>query len=584
MQITEIIHTDPGRGKYFCRKMFQNVFWMSSLSSMGLVAANIMDAVVVGRQMGASGLAAIGIVSPIYVLYNILGLGFAVGGSVSFSKQMGCGQEKEANTHFNQMMVVSLLIAFVLGILGNIFMNPLLRILGGSGVRSDVLRMCREYASLILWTFPIFMANFVLYEFVRCDDDQKVAAISHVVGCFADVGLNWILVVFMNLGVRGAAWATVIGQALSVSIFTLHFIGNRYSLHIQPVRIELKKIMESFKIGISVSSRYFFQCLYLIMVNNLLMKYAPDGNLYVAVFDVVMNVTYIGCFIYSAACETMSPLAATFYAEHNRENLIYLLKTAIGYGCIGSIGLGIILAAFAGPVAAMFGLENAISVAAIRAYCISISFTAYVEIAAGFYQAIEKPKAAGAITLLRNCVILLPVSLVIGRFFTEYFWFSLPIEEFITALAASYFIDKAMPKEEEGFFSYTLKNDRKDLQTLLGLIEEYLEKCEASMKQAYVVSMVVEEMCGVIIQQAFKNNEDEYIQITITPEQNDNISLVIRDSASSFNPFEMDSKEVQEDLLEMDSLSGLGILMIKKKAKEFYYRRYQGFNVTTVIV
>lgn len=65
------------------------------------------------------------------------------------------------------------------------------------------------------------------------------------------------------------------------------------------------------------------------MVNNLLMHFAPDGNLYVAVFDVVMNVTYIGCFIYTAACETMSPLASTFNAEHNRENLIELLKTAL---------------------------------------------------------------------------------------------------------------------------------------------------------------------------------------------------------------------------------------------------------------
>ena len=85
----------------------------------------------------------------------------------------------------------------------------------------------------------------------------------------------------------------------------------------------------------------------------------------------------------------MSPLASTFNAEHNRENLIELLKTALLYGCIGSILLGIVIAVFAGPVASMFGLNNAISVSAIRAYCISISFTAFVEISACFYQAIE---------------------------------------------------------------------------------------------------------------------------------------------------------------------------------------------------
>ena len=409
---------------------------MSCLSSIGLVAANIMDAVVVGRQMGAEGLAAIGIVSPIYVLYNILGIGFATGGSVTYSKQMGNGQKDEAVCHFNQILTVSILISLVLGISGNLLIHPLIRFLGGSAISSSVYEMCREYASLILWTFPIFMANFVLYEFVRCDDDQKISAISHVSGCLADVGLNWVLVVGMDMGVKGAAWATVIGQLISVGIFSGHFIGKKYNLKIQMAKPELKKIYHSFKIGISVSSRYFFQCLYLIMINNILMHYAPDGNLYVAVFDVVMNVTYIGCFLYSAACETMSPLAATFYAEHNQENLIYLLKTAIGYGGIGSIGLGGILVVFAGPVADLFGLENAISVMAIRAYCIGIAFTAFVEISACFYQAIEKPKVAGSITFLRNFVILFPISAFMGIFCTRYFWFSLPIEEIITALAA----------------------------------------------------------------------------------------------------------------------------------------------------
>lgn len=63
MQISNIINLQSGKGRFFCRKMFHKVFWMTNLASLGLVAANIMDAVVIGRQMGASGLAAIGMVS-----------------------------------------------------------------------------------------------------------------------------------------------------------------------------------------------------------------------------------------------------------------------------------------------------------------------------------------------------------------------------------------------------------------------------------------------------------------------------------------------------------------------------------------
>ena len=585
MQITKMINTSPGKGRFFCQKMFHKVFWMSGLASLGLVAANIMDAVVVGRQMGAAGLAAIGMVSPIYVLYNILGYGFSVGGSVTFSKLMGKGKDEQANSHFNQILLLSVLVSAVIGIAGNAFLTPLIHILGGAEASETVVIMCREYASLLLWTFPVFMLNFIFYEFTRCDDDQRIASISYVAGCLSDVGLNWLLVVGLNMGVRGAAWSTVIGQCVSVIILSTHFFNKKYHLHIHLVRIHLSETMHSLKIGLSTSSRYLFQCLYLIMVNNVLMRFAPDGNLYVAVFDVVMNVTYIGCFIYTAACETMSPLASTFNAEHNRENLLYLLKMAIGYGCIGSIFLGALIAVFAGPVASMFGLNNAISITAIRAYCIGIAFTAFVEISACFYQAIEKPKTAGTITLLRNLVILFPVSLIAGIYWTEYFWFSLPVVEILTAMIAAIVIFKALPENNPSVFSYTLTNDQKDVNQLLGQVETYMEEREAAIRQSYVVSMMVEELCTAIISQAFKNDPDEYIQITITPEQTGDIVLNIRDSAVSFNPFDMHTRRLDEASEENhDVLDAMGILMIKKKAKEFYYRRYQGFNVTTIIV
>lgn len=60
------------------------------------------------------------------------------------------------------------------------------------------------------------MINFVFYEFVRCDDDQRIASISYVIGCLSDVALNWILVVGLDIGVQGAAWQL---SSVSSSVF-----------------------------------------------------------------------------------------------------------------------------------------------------------------------------------------------------------------------------------------------------------------------------------------------------------------------------------------------------------------------------
>ena len=146
-------------------------------------------------------------------------------------------------------------------------------------------------------------------------------------------------------------------------------------------------------------------------------------------------------------------------------------------------------------------------------------------------------------------------------------------------------IFKAIPEEDDNVFSYTLTNDQKDVSRLLSQVEDYLEQSDSGIKQTYVISMVVEELCTAIIEHAFKNDPEEYIQLTITPEETGDIVVNIRDSAVSFNPFEMQTKRLNVDSAsDHAAIDAIGILMIKKKAKEFYYRRYQGFNVTTIIV
>ena len=97
------------------------------------------------------------------------------------------------------------------------------------------------------------------------------------------------------------------------------------------------------------------------------------------------------------------------------------------------------------------------------------------------------------------------------------------------------------------------------------------------------MTMVVEEICGAIVNNAFCDTEDIYLQITLIAYESGLFELHIRDNASTFNPFEMKSKTISiEDSDE--ELDGLGVMMVKKKAKTFYYRRYQGFNTLTVCV
>ena len=84
---------------YICRRMFFQVLWPSLISAAALSAANMADAVALGNRMGESGLAAIGIVTPLYMIYNVVGLAISTGGGVTHSGLTAEGKEEEALAH-----------------------------------------------------------------------------------------------------------------------------------------------------------------------------------------------------------------------------------------------------------------------------------------------------------------------------------------------------------------------------------------------------------------------------------------------------------------------------------------------------
>lgn len=92
------------KNTYFTKRMFYRFLVPSLLSTVGLSLGNIVDSLVIGTKMGETGLAAISLVAPIFMIYNVLDLGIAVGGSVHYTKLLGEGKAKEGLRSFNQMM------------------------------------------------------------------------------------------------------------------------------------------------------------------------------------------------------------------------------------------------------------------------------------------------------------------------------------------------------------------------------------------------------------------------------------------------------------------------------------------------
>ena len=314
------------------------------------------------------------------------------------------------------------------------------------------------------------------------------------------------------------------------------------------------------------------------------------GDLYVAVFDVVMNISYIFIGIYHAFADTMQPLASTFAAEHGRDDLKYLVRLARATALMVGIPAALIAAIPAGGVSSFFGLGDAeslkVSIPAIRLYLLATPLGGLLIILTGFFQSCGREKLAGLITLMRKALFLLPITIILGLWLPKDFWWLFVIAEGVTMLVLATVVRGRILKKEDvqvPVFTATMDNQNHELSRVLDEVVAFCEEQEIPMKQAILIQLAVEELSVVTMEKAFSGKPDEYIQLTLAREENGDHVIHIRNSAPYFNPLDLRMGKVQKDETE-DLMDSVGVMMVRQKVKSLHYRNYEGFNMMTVVI
>ena len=579
----------------FVKRMFYRFLIPSLATSFFLSLSNIVDSLVIGQRMQESGLAAVSLTLPIFMVYNVLDIALSTGGAMTYSQMLGVGNVKKARAHFTQTAALSLLLSLPFVLLGLIGTPLVAWILGAAPEQGEVYRYTLDYAQILLLAAPLFFLNFVFYEFIRVDDGEVRASVGFIAGTVADFTLNFVFVLGLGLGVRGAILATVAGQLISILIYLGHFLHPGHVLQFCRGALQKKELLQSFRLGFAGSSRYILQFIFLLSANQILIR--NHGALGVAVFDLLLNVNYVAFSLFDGSLSTMQPLVTTFIGEHHFDAAKSTLKRALVWGSALTAGLLAVIGVFAPQICCAFGVTEAAAnhegTAAVRIFLIGVLFAGWNTLYAGFAQASGHEMLTFLMFLLRNLAVLLPCMFVFSLFGRlSVIWWMYPAAEIISMAVwmlaikktNSSFLDQT---EDTHILRTGLGNDPKEIGSVIQAVEGFCEKWEASMKQSYYVTLTVEEICSAIILNAFdKQNriaEENYIQLTLVAKENGDFELHLRDNAKSFNPFDMVTKQI----LNADSTEGLesiGILMVKQKAKQFFYRRYLGFNVLVITV
>ena len=569
--------------KIFVNGAFWRFFIPSICSSLGLAIGGLADCLFVGSKMGSDGLTAISLGIPVYLFYNILSYGFSVGGSIHYAQYLGVGKPEEANKLFGNVLRFLLFIYIITAALGILFLPELLGVLGVKPTSLSVYSITYRYVRAQLICIPILFCQGPFYYFVLSDGAPKRAAVALTVSNSIDILLNYVFVVRLNMGAEGSVWSTAIGAVFCLLICDQHMILHHGVLRFSWPKFDLPMLKESIHTGLPTVAQYIYQFIAVLVSNMLLLS--TTGSVGVAVFDVVYNLSLLSSAISDGTGMAIQPMLSTYHAEHNADASRLTLKKAGNIVLILSLFTSALLAFCAVPLCHLFKLSGTsfyIGITAIWIFCISILPSVYNQVAIYYLQATGMEKRSFLIQTMRQFVFFLIFAIVFSLFRGNAFWWTFPVSE-ISALfiviytmrqiAVNYQMHLLSP---EYHYSYFWIQDKDSIAPSIENLQHTCEGWDCSPKQSYIIPLVCEEISTAILEDAVHQNKaDILIKITVVMDA-DGVTLHILDNSIEFDPFH------QKD--ENNIANELGMSIVKQQAKDFFYRRYQGYNNLIIIL
>ena len=382
---------------------------------------NIVDRIYIGHipEAGASALTGVGLFLPILMMINAFAMLAGAGGAPRAAIAMGKNDREGAQKILGNCFSVLMLFAAVLTVLFYIFAPRLLRLFGASDV---TLPYALSYARIYILGIVFVMIVMGLNPFITTQGFAKFSMITTVVGAVCNIILDPILIFVCDMGVQGAAVATVISQAVS-AVWVLCFLrGSRTMLRLTPadMKIEPRVILPCLALGISTFVMLSTESILNISFNSSLSRFG--GDVAVGAMTIISSCTQLVTLPLQGICQGGQPIMSFNYGAGNKERVKQAFKcqffACTSYAALFWILLLIVPQVFAG----IFSSDSALveyTVWAMRIYMAGI-FSTGVQIACQqTFMALGQAKISLLMACLRKLVLLIPLIFVLPFVFAD---------------------------------------------------------------------------------------------------------------------------------------------------------------------
>lgn len=374
---------------------------------------NVVDRIYIGHLGDGNSIAltGVGLTFPIVTLIMAFTALFGMGGVPLFSMARGAKDEEEAGKILGNSFALLLGSSIVLTVIGYFFCEPILFAFGAS---EDSYIYAKQYLDIYLIGTIFSMISTGLNGYINAQGFPKIGMFSVILGAVVNIVLDPIFIFVFDMGVAGAALATIISQAIS-TIWVLRFLFGKKSmvpLKLKNIRIHRNRTLEIFKLGTSNFIMQGTNCLVQVVCNSTLQNYG--GDLYVGIMTVLNSVREITMLPISGIVSGAQPVISFNYGAKEYERVKSGIRFNTLIGSAYTLLAWLLIIIFPGFWFGIFSDDPAMMGAGIE--MLKLYFFGFVFMALQFagqstFQALGDAKHAIFFSLLRKAIIVVPLTL-----------------------------------------------------------------------------------------------------------------------------------------------------------------------------
>ena len=406
---------------------------------------NVVDRIFIGNipHIGSIAIAGLGVTMPILTIALAFGMLVGVGSATNVSIKLGQGKKEDAQDIIGTGMLLSVILGISLTIMGLIFSEQILKLFGAS---DTTLYYAKSYTDIIIIGTTFSIMAMLFNNTIRGDGNPKLSATIMAVGCFTNIVLDALFIFKFNMGIKGAATATIISQAVTAIWGLLYYLRKKSNLEFNPSTVKLNKNATKciFAIGVSPFAIQLGASLVQVISNQSLKTYG--GDLAIGAMATISSISMIFLMPSFGISQGMQPIVGFNYGakkyDRAKKALQISLLASTSIFVIGSIIIKVAPQVLVG----MFNNDQhlmSITINGLKKYTITLPILSIAIIGTNYIQSIGKAKISISLSLLRQCIFLIPLMMILPKFLgLNGVWYAQPVADIISIVIISIVLAK----------------------------------------------------------------------------------------------------------------------------------------------